>query len=190
MRVISGICRGRKLIPIEGSRIRPTSDRVKEAVFNILGPDIRGARVLDLFTGTGGLGIEAISRGAGHVVFMDIDCRTAEKNLERCRLTQNARLINIDLLSNSGFALLEKQTFDIVFIDPPYGNRYIEQVVIRPDFLSLLTEETIILAKHGIKEKLDISPSYLHIARQKKYSKTMISILHKPRTGPNHDGKE
>jgi 16S rRNA (guanine966-N2)-methyltransferase len=101
MRVISGSCRGRKLVKINGDTIRPTSDRVKEAIFNILGPCVRNATVLDLFAGTGALGIEALSRGASEATFVDVDCGTVKENLTLCRLEKEARVIPHDMVKNA-----------------------------------------------------------------------------------------
>lgn len=186
MRVISGICRGRKLVPIQGSRIRPTSDRVKEAVYNILGPAIKGARVLDLFSGTGALGIEALSRGAEHAVFMDIQTSTTKENILLCGLEENARIISSDILGSDGFAPIQGQTFNFIFIDPPYGKQYIEQVFEKDLFSSLITKDSIIIAEHPVKENLEISHTGLDIFRQKKYSKTMISLIQKSKRTPDH----
>ncbi|MFH2092041.1 MAG: 16S rRNA (guanine(966)-N(2))-methyltransferase RsmD [Pseudomonadota bacterium] len=177
MRVISGSCRGKKLIPIQGCQIRPTSDRIKEAIYNILGPKIHGARVLDLFAGTGALGIEALSRGADHVVFMDVRCDTIHKNLECCKLKENFQVITADILNHNSLKLLASQPFDFVFIDPPYANGYIEQVLQQESFINLLNDNSIVIAEHGFKENLDASHTGLDIYRQKKYSKTMISFL-------------
>ena len=183
MRVISGICRGRKLVPIQGVRIRPTSDRVKEAIFNIIGPSIRDASVLDIFSGTGALGIEALSRGAERVVFADIDTRTTLENLRLCRLEERAETIRTDLLLPAGLDQIPGTEFDFIFIDPPYGKRIIEQVLENPAFSKLAHPGSTIFAEHGIKEKIDVSQTGLDIFRQKKYSKTMISIM----TPPNNN---
>ncbi len=179
MRVISGSCRGRKLIPITGRQIRPTSDRVKEAIFNILGPDIVGSRILDLFSGTGALGIEALSRGADQATFMDICTDTIQANLEKCMLKQNAVVITTDLLNPNSFNYITDSFFDIIFVDPPYDKGLIEQVIEQDTFMKLINKNSIIVAEHGYREKLDIQNPALDIYRQKKYSKTMISFIKK-----------
>lgn len=177
MRVISGICRGRKLVPISGKNIRPTSDRVKEAVFNIIGPRILDAVVLDLFCGTGALGIEALSRGAEKAVFADINTETTLKNIELCRLKNQSTTLQTDVLLENSLVQLKDQLFDYIFIDPPYGKKNIEATLLKPDFLSLLHQDSMIVAEHSIKETLDIQQDALDIFRQKKYSKTMISFI-------------
>lgn len=177
MRVISGSCRGRKLIPISGIQIRPTSDRVKEAIFNIIGPGIYKKKVLDLFCGTGALGIEALSRGAAQVVFVDADIQTVNANLEHCGLTGNASVFPADLLTPKSLNILKNQRFDYIFLDPPYGKKNIEMLLRQPQFMDLLHPDSLVIAEHGAKESLDIQQSRLDIFRQKKYSKTMISLI-------------
>lgn len=178
MRIISGECRGRKLVPIEGRDIRPTADRVREALFNIIGPAIRGMRVLDLFAGTGALGLEALSRGAADAVFIDQaqeSCRVIRENIRRCRMEARSQVICQDLLS-ARFSNLSGP-FDLVFIDPPYRKGYAEQVLDQKDFTMLLTEDSIVIVEQDHKETLAPSLNRLDIYRQKKYSKTFISFL-------------
>lgn len=179
MRVISGSCRGRKLVRIEGLQIRPTSDRVREAVFSILGQKVKRARVLDLFAGTGAFGIEALSRGASHVTFIDQSCEVIRQNLELCRLKEKANVISCDILKGFRARLLDKDLFDIVFIDPPYEKGYVEQTLAKDSFTDLLNKKAIILAEQSCKENLKINIPGLDIYRQKKYSKTIISFMNK-----------
>jgi len=179
MRVISGSRKGRKLVKIEGDWIRPTSDRTKEAVFNILGPAIREARVLDLFAGTGALGIEALSRGARHAVFMDLNCDIVRQNLLPCRFETHSTILCHDIIHDPLPVILKGQTFDFVFMDPPYKTGYIEKTLEKEGLIDLLAPGGIIIAEHSFKESLQISLSGLDISRQKKYSKTMISFITK-----------
>ena len=119
MRVISGQCRGRRLLEPTGYDVRPTTDQVKEALFNIIQFDVEGRRALDLFAGTGQLGIEALSRGAGECVFVDASrdsLRIVRENLRRCGLS--ARTEQCDALA----FLRRGERFDLVFIDPPYDS--------------------------------------------------------------------
>lgn len=177
MRVISGSKKGRKLVRIEGERVRPTADRTKEAIFNILGHTIRQARVLDLFAGTGALGIEALSRGANHAVFMDLNCDLIRQNLQLCRFEANSTVICHDIINDPLPKTLKGQAFDFVFMDPPYKTESIEKTVEKEGFIDLLAPGCIIIAEHSCKESLQISLSGLDIFRQKKYSKTMISFI-------------
>lgn len=179
MRIIGGHCKGRKLVPLAGQRIRPTSDRVREAVFNILGPRVLEASVLDLFAGTGALGLEALSRGANHATFIDLNCDTIHQNLKRCRCEENARVIACDIIKSSLPKELAGQQFDLVFIDPPYGKGYIELTLQKESFADLLGKDCIVIAEHACRETLGMEHSSLDIYRQKKYSKTMISLMTK-----------
>ena len=119
MRVITGIARGKRLVTPDTYDVRPTSDKVKEALFSALQFDIEGRRVLDLFAGSGQLGIEALSRGAKSCVFVDnsrASINLVKKNLEITGLEDNAKVIQSDF---SSFAAMSRDTFDLVFLDPP-----------------------------------------------------------------------
>lgn len=127
MRVITGIARGRKLQTLAGKDIRPTTDKVKEAMFSIIQFEIPGAFVLDLFAGTGSLGIEALSRGARHCVFVD-NSRESQavinQNLQTTGLLQNARVMATDAMAYISSC---KETIDIALLDPPYHKGLIAQ---------------------------------------------------------------
>ena len=179
MRIISGNCRGRKLVPLKDRHIRPTSDRTREAIFNILGPRVRDANILDLFTGTGAMGIEALSRGATHATLIDRDCTTARQNLDLCRLAESARTTTTDLISHPLPGLVFDRHYHIIFIDPPYHKGYIDMVLRKPDFMDLLADDAWIIAEYSCKENIEINVPGLDILRQKKYSKTKISIINK-----------
>ena len=179
MRVIGGDCRGRKLVKLHDQQIRPTSDRVREAIFNILGQKVKKARVLDLFAGTGALGIEALSRGACHATFIDLACNTIRHNLELCGFKKKSTVICCDIVKETMPKSLNGQQFDLVFIDPPYGKRYIEQTLQKKAFTDLLDDNCIIIAEQSYKENLSIKLSPLDIYKQKKYSKTIISFMNK-----------
>ena len=143
MRVISGTARGLKLVTPEGLSTRPTLDRVKEALFSMVAPQLRGAAVLDLFAGSGALGIEALSRGAERAVFVDSskDARAAVlKNLENSRLYEKSRIESGDAL---GFLSSCTDSFDLIFMDPPYEAGLYEAV------LRLIAEKGL-LAPDGI----------------------------------------
>lgn len=123
MRITGGVHRGRTLKTLSGRRVRPTSDKVRQALFNILGPRVADASVLDLFAGSGSLGLEALSRGAARATFVENDRRALDMirgNVERLALQNQVTLLNLDVLA--GPARLERLEgpFDLVFIDPPY----------------------------------------------------------------------
>ncbi|MBC2703552.1 16S rRNA (guanine(966)-N(2))-methyltransferase RsmD [Desulfobacula sp.] len=179
MRIISGSCRGRKLIKLQNHKIRPTSDRTREAIFSILGQKVRKARVLDLFAGTGALGIEALSRGARHTTFIDLACHIIHQNLELCRFQENATVISCDIVREPIPESLNGQRFDLIFIDPPYKKGYIEHTLQKESFTDLLDENSIIIAEQFCTENLQLELSTLDIYKQKKYSKTIISFINK-----------
>jgi 16S rRNA (guanine966-N2)-methyltransferase len=121
MRVIAGALKGRRLETPDWAGLRPTSDKLRETVFNVLTPRVQGARVLDGFAGTGALGIEALSRGAAHVTFVDADRRAAQliaRNLERCAVTDRYVIIR-ERFADAAARL--PPAFDIILLDPPYG---------------------------------------------------------------------
>jgi len=128
MRVISGVARGRKLKEPLGEKIRPTSDKVKESIFNIIQFDIEGRRVLDLFAGTGQFGIEALSRGARSVVFVDSASESVKlihENLETCNLSDKASVYARDVMR----FIESDEKYDLIFIDPPYDSKLAEVAV-------------------------------------------------------------
>jgi len=179
MRIISGDYKGRKLVKVHGSIIRPTSDRVREALFNILGSQIKKAKVLDLFAGTGALGIEALSRGADHATFIDLSCDVIHENLQLCGLEDKALVLNCDIIKESIPKILLDQFFDFIFIDPPYGKKFIEHIFQNDSFFNNLGKNSIIITEQSHKENLNITGTGLDIYRQKKYSKTIISFIKK-----------
>ena len=182
MRIISGNLRGRKLMDLSGNDIRPTPDRVREAVFNILGQRVRDARVLDLFAGTGALGIEALSRGARHAVFVDgaaTSCGIIQKNIDQCHMGQQSTLIHQDIMGLPFPHALTEAPFDLIFMDPPYGRGHVETTLAKAGFIDLLASDGIIIAEQSFKEPLAKVSNGLDIYRQKKYSKTFISFLRK-----------
>ncbi len=126
MRIIAGEFRGRRLKPLRGASVRPTADRLKETLFDILGPGVRGAVVLDVFAGTGSVGLEAISRGAREVVFVEAS-RDGEHqircNLELCGVKEGYRLIRQDAFSALRLLAREGFSVDVAFLDPPYDFR-------------------------------------------------------------------
>ena len=135
MRIISGICRGRKLNTLEGDNTRPTADRVKESVFNILGTFVVDRNVLDLFAGSGNLGLEALSRGAASCVFVDSSkaaMRIIEKNIADCRFQDKSKTYLCEF--RSAISRFTKGEFDLIFLDPPYHKN------LGIDALNLLSE--------------------------------------------------
>jgi len=181
MRIISGKCKGRKLLRISGRDIRPTSDRTRESIFNIIAQKIKGAVVLDLFAGTGAVGIEALSRGAAHAFFIDISDSALDivkENIIRCHMINHATLIHHDITKISPFALINRK-IDLVFMDPPYSSGLISNALKQVVSLDCLAENALIIAEHSIKEKIPHMISELDIKDQRKYGRTLITFLQK-----------
>ena len=171
MRIIAGEYKGRNLKSISGRDIRPTTDNVRESIFNILVRYVEGANVLDLFGGTGALGIEALSRGADNVTFVDkaqSSCRVIKDNLELVRAT--ARVINAD----AGSALdMFNEKFDIVFVDPPYaanGEPYIDKISNR----RLLSDCGIVVYERNAKDEVNETIGDLIAVDTRKYGNVKL----------------
>ena len=129
MRVITGIARGRRLVAPDGLDVRPTADKVKEGIFSAVQFELNGARVLDLFAGSGQMGIEALSRGAGHAVFIDNSLRSircVNENLRNTGFERQSEVINRD---SYDYIKLTAQTFDIIILDPPYRYNHIANIL-------------------------------------------------------------
>lgn len=175
MRVISGSRRGAKLVSFEGDKIRPTTDRVKESIFNLIQMHIPNAKVLDLFAGSGALGIEAMSRGASEAVFVDLDKASVDvvlKNLSNLRFNENVRVFN---LSYSEFFKLNSECFDVIFLDPPYNKGFIEPVLKDIVDNGRLSEDGIIMLE---SDGTDMHEEFegLTVLKQKKYGRSYITV--------------
>lgn len=176
MRVIAGSAKGRSLLMVKNQKTRPTADRVKESLFNIIGPNIEGARVLDLFAGIGNLGIEALSRGAAHVTFVESDLNAAQtitKNIERLGF-QGERVQVVARDFRPALYAVE-QIFDYIFADPPYDRGYLSQVAALVAKENLLTASGIAIFEHRKGE--DFETAGLELVRQKSYGHTTLSFL-------------
>lgn len=179
MRVITGKARGIQLKTPHGMLTRPTADRVKEALFSIIRLDIAGANVLDLFGGTGQLGIEALSQGAKKAVFVDAReeaCGLIRENLKKTRLEDNASVIRCDYLE---YLSRCRETFDIIFLDPPYAEVFLENALNRITEIDILRSGGIIVTERPLEK--DLSQVFLGYSRSKdyKYGKTLLTIYRK-----------
>ena len=179
MRVITGKARGIVLKTPEGMLTRPTADRVKEALFSIIQFDLPGARVLDLFGGTGQLGIEALSRGASYAVFVDSRedaCRLIKENLKRTKLSADASVIRADYqqyLKNC------REQFEIIILDPPYAEVYLENALKMITEIDILQSGGIIIAERPVEKALPWDFEGYTRSRDYKYGKTLLAIYRK-----------
>lgn len=179
MRVISGKARGVSLKTPEGLQTRPTADRVKEAVFSILQFDLPGTKVLDLFGGTGQLGIEAISRGANCAVFVDSSekaCSLIKENLRRCKMENEGRVIRCDYLE---FLVRSRECFDIILLDPPYAEVFLENALKKISEIDILKSGGIIVAERPVEKPLDMVLPGFSRSKDYKYGKTIITVYRK-----------
>lgn len=174
MRVIAGDIKGKPIFVPEGRKIRPTSDKVKGAIFSMLAPEIYDAVVVDMFAGTGSLGIEAISRAAKEVYFIDSSrdsITTIIRNLENCKITAEAKVLHADY--RSAIDRIEVKA-DIILADPPYGK--VSQLEIL-DVASLISkEETSLIIEHGKKEEAITAHVVFEYVKTKTYGQTAISV--------------
>jgi 16S rRNA (guanine(966)-N(2))-methyltransferase RsmD len=179
MRVITGKARGVVLKTPDGLQTRPTADRVKEALFSILHFDIPGARVLDLFGGTGQLGIEAISRGAQSAVFVDAGeaaCKLIKENLRRAKMEGEGRVIRADYLD---YLSRCRETFDIILLDPPYAEVFLENSLKKISEIDILKSGGIIVAERPVEKAiLEEIPGFTK-SKDYKYGKTFLTLYRK-----------
>ena len=179
MRVISGIAKGIHLNTPKGMHTRPTADRVKEALFSILHFDLPGTQVLDLFAGTGQLGIEALSRGANRAVFVDerLDaCTLVKENLEKTKFIAKATVVRSDYMT-----YLQRCTekFDIIFLDPPYSEVFLENALKMITEIDILETGGIIVAERPLGKELPwVFPGYTK-SKDYKYGNTLLTVYRK-----------
>lgn len=182
VRVIGGERRGKKLLSVHGMATRPTADRVRESIFNIISSRVAGAMVLDLFAGTGILGIEALSRRACFAVFID-NCRapieTIGKNLIACRFEARAKVIQQDVQTGLRWLKGNGPPFNLVFMDPPYLLKgLIGATLSHLHDSGALSPNALIVVEHSVAEPLpEILPEFKQID-QRKYGKTLVSFIH------------
>lgn len=174
MRIVAGSARGRKLITPEGIDIRPTTDKVKEAMFSIIQFDLQNKSILDLFAGTGQLGLEAISRGAKSVCFVDSSKKALElvkKNISLTGFSDSVRVFHGDSFS---FLKNSKEKFDIIILDPPYENGMCDKAAgLLPD---VLNKNAIIICETRPDELLPENIGELKIAKEYKYSAIKLTV--------------
>jgi len=179
MRVIAGQCKGRKLHPPKGLPIRPTADHLRESVFNILVGQTEGARVLDLFAGTGSLGIEALSRGARSCVFIDKSRQAVDlirRNLATCRFTDRGTVLQKDILRGLEFLTPGGLEFDLVFADPPYEKGYVKPVLEILNACDSILDDGAIVVEHSRSEVVPEEMTHLWRSSQRRYGKTLVSF--------------
>ena len=179
MRVITGSARGKRLREPQGRDTRPTTDRVKEGLFSAIQFDIEGKKILDLFAGTGQLGIECLSRGAASAVFTDSDPKAValiRDNLRETGLQDRATVLQTDALD---FLARTQERFDLIFLDPPYASGLLAQAVERIAAFDILKSRGIIAAEYPRTAPLPDLPPSVRAGRTYRYGKIAVTLFHR-----------
>ena len=179
MRVISGKVRGLKLNTPKNQDVRPTTDRVKENLFNMINSYIMDSNILDLFAGTGSLGIECLSRGAKNCVFIDISKESiaiVKSNIKKARVENESLVLNLDFKDAVSRLQSQKNKFDVIFMDPPYYKEMFVDALEKIDNANLLDEEGIIVVEHDTKDILPDKVNRLEKTKDKKYGNTTLTF--------------
>lgn len=180
MRIISGKARGTKLYTLEGENTRPTLDRVKESIFNIIQNEIEGAKILDLFAGSGAIGLEFLSRGAEKAVLCDKSkeaLNIIKKNIEKTHMEQNVQVFNTDF--ENCLEQLKNEQFDIIYLDPPYATDYILRSLNKIIKLDIAKEESLIIIETDDESRIEkeIKNLDVEIVDKRKYGRAAIIFL-------------
>ncbi|MFS0778758.1 16S rRNA (guanine(966)-N(2))-methyltransferase RsmD [Neobacillus sp. 3P2-tot-E-2] len=179
MRVVSGICKGRPLKAVPGNTTRPTTDKVKEALFNMIGPYFDGGSGLDLFAGSGGLGLEALSRGLDKVIFVDREAKaiqTIHENIQNCKMEDKAEVYRNDA-DRALKALIKREIhFDYIFLDPPYKKQQLVSLVEKISEHRLVTNGGFIICEHSHDVVLPERAGGFSRYKQEKYGIIAITI--------------
>ncbi|WP_454190529.1 16S rRNA (guanine(966)-N(2))-methyltransferase RsmD [Paenibacillus sp. Marseille-Q7038] len=181
MRVISGTAKGRPLKAVPGTGTRPTTDKVKEAVFSMIGPYFEGGNVLDLFAGSGGLGIEALSRGMDKGIFIDLEPKSIEvirANLKATKLDSKAEVYRNE--AGRALKLLAKRAyqFDLVFLDPPYRMKNVDELMLAMQENDMLSEDAIVVVEYDAGHEYEETFGHFDQIRKTTYGDTAISVYH------------
>jgi len=180
MRIISGTSKGRKLITPKRYSLRPTSDRVKESLFNILGSEVEGKVVLDLFAGTGNLGIEALSRGAERVIFVEKGrqaLQIIQTNLNQFGLADRSEILPKDVNRAIGILKQRGECFDLILMDPPYEKGLIQRTLMKLNTHPIYHGDSILVIEHNRREPLPHILDEWNLIRQQKIGDTLLSFL-------------
>lgn len=179
LRIIGGKARGVPIKAPDTKNTRPTLDRTKESVFNILMPYLADTIVLDLFSGSGSLGIEALSRGAESAVFVDQNKKCRDiiiENLNKTKFTEKSTVLNMDAISAIKYLHGKQAKFDIVFLDPPYNMNFVVKTIQSIDEFDIMSEEGIVACEHHVDEIPPEKVGKLVKTRCKNYGETLFSF--------------
>ncbi|MDD2603801.1 MAG: 16S rRNA (guanine(966)-N(2))-methyltransferase RsmD [Desulfobacterales bacterium] len=179
MRIIAGQRRGKRLITPKNRTIRPTADRIRESIFNIIADRVRDARVLDLFAGTGALGIEALSRGAREVFFVDSGAEAValvQRNLIACGFANQGRVIQRDALGALA-GMRGGSPLDLVFMDPPYNRAMVAPTLTALIATALTAPDALVVVEHAPEEDIPAQANGWRCIDRRRYGKTLVSFV-------------
>ncbi|NLP46120.1 MAG: 16S rRNA (guanine(966)-N(2))-methyltransferase RsmD [Epulopiscium sp.] len=179
MRVIAGSAKGHRLQVPVGLNTRPTAARIKESIFNMIALDLPGCQFLDLFSGSGSMGIEAISRGADHAIFVEnnpMAIQSIQRNLQHTKFQKYATVYQNDVIETLYVLARQKQKFDIIFMDPPYNNHNIVLILNTIKEYDLLNPDGYIIVEHEVNYSIE-DISTFKLWKEKKYKTTTMTFL-------------
>lgn len=180
MRIIGGTLKRRRLSPLRGLGVRPTTDYLRESIFNILAGSVEGAVVLDLFAGTGSLGIEALSRGASSAVFIDKAPQAIKallRNISAFSLEKRCTVVRRDILRGLSFLESTGHGFDLVFVDPPYDHGLVKPTLHLLDRAECMAEGGLVVVEHSLVETLPEKVGGFRRIDQRQHGKTLVSFV-------------
>jgi 16S rRNA (guanine966-N2)-methyltransferase len=180
LRVIAGEIKGRRLRTVSGLRTRPTADRTREAIFNILGSTVRQANVLDLFAGSGAFGIEALSRGAASALFIEVDrkaCAVLASNIQACQLSAKTRILRWNASRNLNCLRNHEPRFQLIFMDPPYGHGLVGPALSHLHHAECVMEGAQLVIEHDVNDALPEALTPYRVQDQRRYGRTLVSFL-------------
>jgi 16S rRNA (guanine966-N2)-methyltransferase len=180
LRIIGGEFRGRKLHTAPGLETRPTANRTREAIFNILGADVRSVHVLDVFAGSGAFGLEALSRGAASALFIETGREALvilERNIRLCRLADRAAVIRWNVARNLDCLRNREPRFGLIFLDPPYHQGLVAPALAHLHAARCLAQNARLVVEHGVMDPLPELQNLYALEDQRRYGKTLVSFL-------------
>lgn len=178
LRIIAGELKGKKLFSVKGLRLRPTAERVREAIFNILQGRVQGKKVLDLFAGTGAWGLEALSRGAASAIFVEYNphiLKALRRNIKECHLETKSAILPCDVGRGIRILAARGEVFDLIFLDPPYARGLVKETLKDLGQTPLVSPQGLIIAEHSLKEDLS-TPLTWELIDRRQYGTTRISF--------------
>ena len=180
MRVVSGICKGRPLKAVSGNTTRPTTDKVKEAIFNMIGPYFEGGIGLDLFAGSGGLGLEALSRGLEKVIFIDREPKAVQvihENIKACKFEKKTEVFRNDA-DRALKALIKREIcFDYIFLDPPYKKQQLVSLMEKMDKQDIVSSDGIVVCEHSFDVELPQTVGRFSEIKHERYGMIAVTIF-------------